>query len=73
MTITVDEGEHWLAKKVTKILNKCYRRGIKDASIVKVFGELLDTSQESAEAVLNTLKELRGEEDLDGEDDPSYG
>ncbi len=65
MTIPIDRDQIWLTGKVTKLLTKCYRKGISDDVIVSVFGDLLAASQVSAEAVLEALKNLTesGDED----------
>lgn len=72
MTITIDKDHVWLSGKVTKLLTKCYRRGVADETIVAVFGELLAASQVSAEAVLEALKDLTKSDDEGGEEDAAY-
>ncbi len=73
MTIPIDREAVWLTKKVTKLLTKCYRKGVADDTIVMVFGEFLQASQGSAEAVLTSLKELTAIDEDDDGSDPAYG
>ena len=73
MTIPIDREAVWLTKKVTKLLTKRYRKGIADDTIVRVFGELLQAGQGSAEAVLTSLKELTAIDEDDDGSDPAYG
>ncbi len=63
MTVPIDRDQVWLTGKVTKLLTKCYRRGVADETIVAVFGELLAASQVSAESVLEALKKLTTSDD----------
>lgn len=67
MTIPIDKEQIWLTGRVTKLLTKCYRKGIPDDVIVSVFGGLLGASQASAEAVLEALRQLT-ESDEDGDE-----
>ncbi len=68
MTIPIDKDQILLTKKVTKLLTKCYRKGVADDVIVSVFGDPIGASQASAEAVLEALKNLTESDEGDDGD-----
>ena len=69
---TIEENA-WLEAGLVKLIRKAERKKIPDDAIVLALSNIMDSIESSANSILNTLKIMRGESDLDGEEDPAYG
>ncbi len=65
--------EEWFREELEKLLSRAWRKDVEDAILVRVMVETAEAAEASAIAVVETLKELRGENDDDGTEDVAYG